>query len=131
MSQMVNSPFNDSSTNSMTQVHEISNSLVDVTDRVESLEMSSTALESLCNYLKGELDFLLEENKSVNIKDLVEDLKEESKSCESKIDEVFDQMKEDRSKTSVLNPVFQYYVGMREAYRIITEKIEKKLKEED
>ena len=64
-----------------------------------------------------------------DLTDLKEEIEDKARECDSKMDEVFEQMKADREKTSILNPVFQYYVGMRQAYDVIIEKLNKYIKE--
>ena len=66
-----------------------------------------------------------------NMKDLLSEIEEKDRECDSKIDEIFEQMKSDRTKTSVLNPVFQYYVGMKEGLDILIRKLNRFLEEEN
>lgn len=70
------------------------------------------------------------EDRSVSkedMEDLLSEIEDKSKECDNKIDEIFEQMKMDRTKTAVLNPVFQYYVGMKEGLDILIGKIKKYL----
>lgn len=70
-----------------------------------------------------------EKDSSESLVELKEDLENKMKVCDEKIDEVFGQMKEDRSKVPVLNPVFQYYVGYRKSLEEVLERISVYLKD--
>ena len=70
--------------------------------------------------------------KNVNVemlKDLKSEIEDKIEDCDNKIDEIFEQMKSDRKKTPILNPTFQYFVGMRQAYDTLLEKLNKYIKE--
>lgn len=65
------------------------------------------------------------EDETSKLEDLKTEIEDKLEECDSKIDDIFNQMKEDRSKTTLMGPVFQYYVGMRLAYETILNKIKK------
>lgn len=63
-----------------------------------------------------------------DFKDLASEIEDKLHECDSKIDEIFEEMKSDRKKTPILNPVFQYYAGMRLGLESALEKINKYIK---
>lgn len=70
------------------------------------------------------------ENKTDDIlKDLKIEIEDKIEECDKRIDDIFNQMKENRSKTTLMGPVFQYHVGMRLAYETVLSKIKKYLKD--
>lgn len=66
-----------------------------------------------------------------DLKDLLSEIKDKDEECDNKIDKLFEQMKEDKSKTAMISPMFQYYVGMKEGLDILIRKIKKYLKTDE